>query len=230
MRTLLSLTSFLLSHVYTGWTIVQMWDIKGKGHVQVTMSLLWDMWHDVMFVCVHGLRCLCPVLHVRVPWPYYMYVKVLMGPPRNPFFSLSCSGNSELQENNPALVLCCGTAHCPWRCVVYVNVCVLYVYLCTDICVRSLLPSINSVWCVPPADSVEDDGCTRTSSSAPPRVSAAAAALEQGFPACSRIHTDTRTTPAAQSPPPGWGQTHTHRHTGRWMWRILCLPVVLLSS
>lgn len=75
------------------------------------------------------------------------------------------------------------------------------------ICV-CLLPGINSVGCVPAGDSVEDDGCTWTSP-APPTVSAAAAAVEQGVSACSCIHTHPWATATAQDPPPGWGQTHT---------------------
>lgn len=149
--------------------------------------------------------CLCTAFVLCTPtcvlWAN-MYVKVLMGLHEIPLF-LSGSGNSQLQGNNPALWLCCDTAHCLWRCAV---VCVLYVYLCMYICV-CLLPGINSVGCVPAGDSVEDDGCSRTSS-APLSVSAVAAAVEQGVPACSCIHTLPRT--ATQSPPSGWGRTHAN--------------------
>lgn len=154
--------------------------------------------------------CLCTAFVLCTPtcvlWAY-MYVKVLMGLHEIPLF-LSGSGNSQLQGNNPALWLCCDTAHCPRRCAV---VCVLYVYLCMYICV-CLLPGINSVGCVPAGDSVKDDGCSRTSS-APLSVSAAAAAVEQGISARSCIHTHSRTTATAQSPASGWGWTHTNMPT-----------------
>lgn len=54
------------------------------------------------------------------------------GTPQNPPFFPSSSGTWQLQENNPALGLCCVAAHCAQRCSV---VCVLYVHLCTHICV-----------------------------------------------------------------------------------------------
>jgi len=117
------------------------------------------------------------------------------GTPRSALF-LSGSGNPQLQENNPALGLCCDTAHCPCCCVC-VCVCVLFVYTCV-----LLLAGINSVGRVPASDYVIDDGCTRTSS-APPSLSAAAAAVEQGISACSCIHAQPWATAAAQDPPPG---------------------------
>lgn len=109
-----------------------------------------------------------------------MCVKVLMGLPKIPCFSFTVEA-PKLEENYPALGLCCDTAHCPWRCVVFACVCVpVYVHL--------HVLGIKSVGCVPAGDSLEDDGCTRTSS-ASAAVSVAAAAVEQGIPACSCIHT-----------------------------------------
>lgn len=54
-----------------------------------------------------------------------------------------------IQENNPALGLCCGAAHCPWRCVVVCLYCMcrsMYTCVC-------LLPGINRAGCVPAGDS-----------------------------------------------------------------------------
>jgi len=169
------------------------------------------MWHDVMFVyssvafVLRACWCAVSILCVR---------ESADETPQNPLF-LSCSGNSKLQENYPALCLCCDTAHCPQRCAVGF-VCVLYVYLCMYIWVR-LLPGINSVGCVPTGDSVEDDGYAGTSS-APASVSVAAAAAEQGIPASSCIHSHSRTTATAQSPPSGWGQTYTYRYLPICSW------------
>lgn len=143
-------------------------------------------------------------VHVGVLGAYYMYVKVLMGLREIPFFSAAVETHSyrrTIQRSAfvvtqlivPGGVLLCA---CWCECV-----CVLHVYLCMCICV-CLLPGINSVGCVPAGDSVEDDGCAWTSS-VPPSVSAAAAAVEQGISACSCIHTHPRATATAQAPPPG---------------------------
>ena len=213
--------SFPLSHVYTEWTIVEIWDIRDKGHAQVTMSLLtcdmmWCLCTEVCFLCTVCMLVSCE--YTICMW------KCWWNSPKPSFSQLQWKliAAGEQSSARPLLwhrSLCTPPEVC---CCVCVCVRVLYVHLSMDICL-CLQPGINSVGRVPTGESVEDDGCTRTSS-APPSVSAAAAAVEQGIPIRSCIQTHPRTTATAQSPPPGWGQTHTHSHTKtlqQWTWRLL---------
>ncbi len=118
--------SFLLSHVYTGWTIVEISEIK----VIVRSLCHWFKWCGMMFVCVQC--CISFVLCACWCAERILYVcESADGTPQNPLF-LSGSGNSQLQENNPALSLCCDTAHCHWRCAVVCVWCVWCVFvMCT---------------------------------------------------------------------------------------------------
>lgn len=143
--------------------------------------MLWWNWLSCLFVYTPFFPC--PVNK----WAH-MYVKVLIGLPKILFF-LSCSGNSATGEQSSVQPL---LSHCPLLCE-----CVYCMYIC--VC---LLPGINNVGHWPAGDSVEDDGCTRTSSA----PLSTASAVEPGICACSCIYTDPRTTATAQSPPPGWGQ------------------------
>lgn len=84
------------------------------------------MWCLFAYSTMLSLSC----MQISVMWANYMCVKVLMGLPKIPCFSFTVE-TPKLKENYPALSLCCDTAHCPWRCVVFACVCTC---LCTSAC------------------------------------------------------------------------------------------------
>lgn len=81
---------------------------------------------------------------------YVLYVKVLMGLPKIPFFSAAVETHSYRRTIQRSAFVVAQLIVPGGVCV---RVCVLYLYLCMYICVCLLL-GINSVGCVPAGDSV----------------------------------------------------------------------------
>lgn len=110
---------------------VEIWDFRDQGVSQVTPFLSHVTWCVFVYSDCVPLSIVCVGEHTICA-----VCESADGTPQHAFFSQQQW--KLIQENNPALGLCCGAAHCPWRCAV---VCLyrMCTGLCTPACVCCLV-------------------------------------------------------------------------------------------